>query len=101
MQLRTRWMFYGLLLSSWVAPGLGGQAIRLHVDLTDAPRNIYHSHLQIPVRAGQVSLVFPKWIPGNHRPSGPLAGLTGIRMEAGGHPVAWERDPMWRCMSFM
>src|SRR6202044_3797136 len=38
--------------------------------------------------------VFPKWIPGNHRPSGPLAGLTGIRMEAGGHPVAWERDPV-------
>ena len=94
MKVRARWMFCGLLLCSWISPGLTGQAIRLHVDLTDAPRNIYHSHLQIPVRGGQVSLVFPKWIPGNHRPSGPLAGLTGIRMEAGGHPVAWERDPI-------
>ena len=73
-------------------PALAAQAIRLHVDLTDAPRNIYHAHLQVPVHAGEVSLVFPKWIPGNHRPSGPLGGLTGIRMEAAGHTIAWQRD---------
>lgn len=73
---------------------LPAQVIRLHVDLNDAPRNIYHAHLQIPVHAGEVSLVFPKWIPGNHRPSGPLAGLTGVRMEAGGHPLSWDRDPV-------
>src|SRR5580693_4502112 len=49
---------------------LTAQAIRLHVDLSDAPRNIYHAHLQIPAHAGEMSLVFPKFIPGNHRPSG-------------------------------
>jgi len=70
------------------------QAIRLHVDLTDAPRNIYHAHLQFSVHAGDVSLVFPKWIPGNHRPSGPIAALTGIRMEADGRPLPWQRDPV-------
>jgi predicted metalloprotease with PDZ domain len=74
------------------APGLVAQAIRLHVDLTDAPRNIYHAQLQIPAHAGEMALVFPKWIPGNHRPSGPIGALTGIRIEAGGHPVAWQRD---------
>ncbi len=37
-------------------------------------------------------LAFPKWIPGNHRPSGPIGGLTGIHMEAAGHPLAWQRD---------
>ena len=68
--------------------------IRLHVDLTDAPRNIYHAHLQMPVHPGEVSLVFPKWIPGNHRPSGPIGAVTGIRMEAAGTPLAWERDPI-------
>jgi predicted metalloprotease with PDZ domain len=68
------------------------QTIQLHVDLTDAPRNIYHARLQIPAHAGDMSLVFPKWIPGNHRPSGPLAALTGIRMEAGGQPLSWQRD---------
>jgi predicted metalloprotease with PDZ domain len=62
------------------------------VNLTDAPRNIYHARLQIPVHAGNVALVFPKWIPGNHRPSGPIGGLTGIRMEAAGHSVPWQRD---------
>lgn len=68
------------------------QAIRLHVDLSDAPRNIYHAHLQIPAHAGEMSLVFPKWIPGNHRPSGPIAALTGIHMEAAGQPLSWQRD---------
>ena len=68
------------------------QAIRLHVDLTDAPRNIFHAHLQIPVHTGEMSLVFPKWIPGNHRPSGPVGALTGIRMDAAGQPISWRRD---------
>jgi len=78
----------------FLAPILNGQAIRLHVDLTDAPRNIYHAQMQIPAHSGEISLVFPKWIPGNHRPSGPIAGLTGIQMEATGHPLAWQRDPV-------
>ena len=39
-----------------------------------------------------MTLVFPKWIPGNHRPSGPIAALTGIHMEADGKPLLWQRD---------
>jgi predicted metalloprotease with PDZ domain len=73
---------------------LRAQVIDLHVDLTDAPRNIYHAKLKIPVHSGDVALVFPKWIPGNHRPSGPIGALTGIHMEAGGHPLSWQRDPI-------
>ncbi len=72
--------------------GLTAQSIRLHVDLTDAPRNIYHARLQIPAHAGEMRLVFPKWIPGNHRPSGPIGALTGIHMQAAGHELAWQRD---------
>jgi predicted metalloprotease with PDZ domain len=68
------------------------QAIRIAVDLTDAPRNIYHAKLNIPVKPGLFTLVYPKWIPGNHRPSGPIANLTGLRVEAGGRAVPWERD---------
>lgn len=71
---------------------LAAQAITLHVDLSDAPRNVYHAHLDIPASTGAMTLVFPKWIPGNHRPSGPIAALTGIRMEAAGKPLAWQRD---------
>lgn len=68
------------------------QSIRLHVDLTDAPRNIYHAKLSIPAKPGAMTLVFPEWIPGNHRPSGPIAALTGIHMEADGKTVIWQRD---------
>lgn len=80
----------GLLMS--VGHGASAQSLRLYVDLTDAPRNIYHAKLNIPAQPGAMTLVFPEWIPGNHRPSGPIAGLTGIRMEAAGKPVAWQRD---------
>src|SRR5579859_695553 len=89
-----RWLWMCALPSLLLIPELNGQSIRLHVDLTDAPRNIYHARLQIPVHAGDAALVFPKWIPGNHRPSGPIAGVTGIHMEAAGHALEWQRDPI-------
>jgi len=91
---RVPFFFLLLVLTSLVstAQQAFAQAIRLRVDLTDAPRNIYHAKLSIPVKPGAMTLVFPEWIPGNHRPSGPIAGLTGIRMEASGKEVAWQRD---------
>jgi predicted metalloprotease with PDZ domain len=70
------------------------QTIRLHVDLTDAPRNIYHAKLTVPAKPGAMTLVFPKWIPGNHRPSGPIAQVTGIHFEVAGAAVNWQRDPI-------
>ena len=66
--------------------------MQLFVDLTEAPRNIFHSKMTIPVKPGAFTLVYPKWIPGNHRPSGPIANFTGLRIEASGKPVAWQRD---------
>jgi predicted metalloprotease with PDZ domain len=70
------------------------QSIRLFVDLSDAPRNIYHSRLTMPVKPGPLTLVYPKWIPGNHRPAGPIANVAGVKMEAGGQTLAWQRDPV-------
>jgi len=72
----------------------GAQSMQLFVDLTDAPRNIFHSRLTFPVKPGPLTLVYPKWIPGNHRPSGPIANVTGIKMEAAGQTLAWQRDPI-------
>ena len=68
------------------------QSIQVSVDLSDAPRNIYHTRLTIPTKPGPLTLVYPKWIPGNHRPAGPIANLTGIKMEAAGQTLAWQRD---------
>jgi predicted metalloprotease with PDZ domain len=68
------------------------QAIKLSVDLTDAPRNIFHEHLTIPTKPGPQTFVYPKWIPGNHRPSGPITNLLGIKFSANGTGLPWERD---------
>jgi predicted metalloprotease with PDZ domain len=62
------------------------------VDLTDAPRNFFHSKVIVPASPGPMTLAYPKWIPGNHRPSGPIANLTGLHFKANGQEIPWERD---------
>lgn len=66
--------------------------IVLHVDLTDAPRHILHAHETIPVSAGALTLEYPQWIPGDHRPTGPIDNLTGVFIRANGKDIPWRRD---------
>jgi predicted metalloprotease with PDZ domain len=68
------------------------QPIQVSVDATHAPEKILHAQLQIPVTAGEVRLVFPKWIPGEHGPTGPIADLTGLKFFANGQRLAWRRN---------
>ena len=70
-------------------PGL----IKLVVDATDTTRAIFRVHESIPVsQAGPMVLLFPKWLPGNHGPSGPIDKLAGLVIHAGAAKVAWTRD---------
>ena len=41
-----------------------------------------------------MTFVYPKWIPGNHRPSGPIANVTGLHFRAGNQELTWHRDPI-------
>ena len=66
--------------------------IKLDVDATDATRKILHAHLQFPVQPGPLTLLYPKWIPGEHEPDGPITDLSGLKMSALGKPAAWRRD---------
>ncbi len=66
--------------------------ITLTVDASDAPRRIFHSTMTIPAAAGELTLVYPKWIPGDHGPTGPIADVAGFSVLAGGKPIAWRRD---------
>ena len=68
-------------------------AIQLSVDLTDAPRQVFHARESIPVKPGALTIYYPKWIPGEHSPSGPLENLTGVKFSAGGKAISWRRDP--------
>ncbi len=47
--------------------------LTLAVDATEAPRKIFHAKEAIPVTPGTATLYFPKWIPGEHGPTGPIA----------------------------
>jgi len=68
------------------------QAIKLSVDATQAPRNVLHTKFTIPVRPGPLTLFYPKWIPGEHSPTGPINDLVGLKLSANGKPIAWQRD---------
>lgn len=62
------------------------------LDARQVSRGLMFAHLTIPARPGPLTLVYPKWIPGEHGPTGPLRGLAALRMSAGGHALEWRRD---------
>ena len=68
------------------------QPIRITADLTDAPRKLYHAEVDIPVKPGSVALTTPEWIPGNHRPTGPVEDIVGVVFTANGKTLSWTRD---------
>src|SRR5258705_11753795 len=81
-----------LALASPAARGSALAPIRLRVDMTEAPERVLHAHLAIPVRPGEVTLFYPKWIPGEHGPTGPLVNVAGFTVVASGKPLEWKRD---------
>jgi predicted metalloprotease with PDZ domain len=67
--------------------------IRLIVDITDLARHIATVHETIPVHAaGDTVLLYPEWVPGDHSPTGPLAALADLVIEASGRKLPWVRD---------
>ncbi len=66
--------------------------VTLTVDATDAPRKIFHAQLQIPAEPGTLTLYYPKWIPGEHAPDGPVIDLAGLKFTGNGQRLQWRRD---------
>ena len=64
----------------------------LDVDATDAPLKILHATMTMAAKPGPLTLFYPKWIPGEHMPSGPIANLTGLHVFADGKELEWRRD---------
>src|SRR5947207_14278512 len=61
--------------------------ITIALDATDAPRKIFHAQLTIPASPGTLTLYYPKWIPGEHAPSGPVINLAGLKFMGNGQPL--------------
>jgi predicted metalloprotease with PDZ domain len=66
--------------------------IRIELDAREAPRRLLHARLAFPVKPGPLTLLYPKWIPGEHGPSGPVMNLAGLHFKAGGREIPWRRD---------
>ncbi|MGA2046795.1 MAG: M61 family peptidase [Terracidiphilus sp.] len=82
-----------ILLASAMVPALAQSGpIQIVADLSDAPRMLFHAEIDLPVTAGPLALTTPKWIPGNHMPTGPVDLITGVVFTANGAPVQWRRD---------
>jgi len=48
--------------------------------------------MTIPTKPGTLTLYYPKWIPGEHGPTGPVQDLAGLKFSADGKSLAWRRD---------
>jgi len=66
--------------------------INLSVDATEAPRKLFHARMTMPASPGPMTLVYPKWIPGEHGPTGPIINLAGLKINAVGKTLSWRRD---------
>jgi predicted metalloprotease with PDZ domain len=96
----TRAVCCSVLIAAWLAlvavpvcaqnppPG----PITIAVDATDAPRRLLHAKLQFPVKPGPLTLYYPKWMPADHSPDGPIWNLAGLHFSAGGKEIPWQQD---------
>ncbi len=92
--MRAAW-FNGVLVTALMLTSAVGQAadLRVRVDAREVARKRVHTDLTLAVHEGPLTLVFPKWIPGEHGPTGPLESIIGLTIRANGAPLPWRRDP--------
>jgi predicted metalloprotease with PDZ domain len=65
----------------------------LVVDETQAARRIAFVREEIRVRPGTLALAYPRWIPGEHGPTGPIQQFAALRIRSGNVLLPWTRDP--------
>jgi hypothetical protein len=78
----------GASSSSVAAP-----AMKLVVDESQAPRKLAFIHEELQVRPGALALAYPKWIPGEHGPTGPIEQFAVLQIHSGNTTLPWTRDP--------
>jgi predicted metalloprotease with PDZ domain len=66
--------------------------VALTVRLPNPQQQIFYVDEVMPVRPGPLTLYYPKYIPGDHAPDGPIGTMMGLEITAGGKRIAWLRD---------
>jgi predicted metalloprotease with PDZ domain len=71
-----------------------GGTMTLTVDASDTLSRAFKATQAIPVPAGtrEIVLVYPKWLPGNHGPTGQIHRLGDVRFTSGTRTLEWVRD---------
>ncbi len=83
------------LAASSVAQNQGTRPVgpvQLTVSLPHPAQQILEVQEVMPVRPGPLTLYYPKYIPGDHAPDGPIEAMMGLEITAAGHRIAWQRD---------
>ncbi|MGH9544841.1 MAG: M61 family metallopeptidase [Terriglobales bacterium] len=81
-----------VFVSPLFAAGSPAPQVSISVDATEAPRKIFHVRMTIPAKPGSLTLYYPKWIPGEHGPTGPIQDVAGLKFTANGMTLPWRRD---------
>jgi len=69
--------------------------LTLAVDATDLDHRVQRVTQTLPVaHAGRLTLLFPRWLPGHHGPTGDVSALAGLQVHAGRQRLDWRRDPL-------
>src|ERR1700730_2022516 len=68
--------------------------IALSVDLTNVNDRVLNVREAVPVKPGELTLLYPEWLPGTHSPSNPVVNLAGLIITANGKRISWLRDPV-------
>ena len=95
MQKRLRVCSFLVAVLALASPAVFAQrgvTISLTVDATRVPEQLVRTHEVIPVKPGSVTLYYPKWIPGEHSPDGPISNVTALKFSANGKTIPWQRD---------
>lgn len=68
--------------------------LTVRVDARDIARKRVHTELTLAVKSGPLTLVYAKWMPGEHGPTGPLESIIGLEIKAHDDRISWSRDPL-------
>ena len=71
-----------------------GADLTLRIDARDVARRHLQTHETLAVKPGPLVLVYPKWIPAEHAPAGPLDTIIGLEITANGQRLVWQRNPL-------
>jgi predicted metalloprotease with PDZ domain len=92
----TTWTACHLALATailWAPVASHAADLTVRLDARDLARKKIHSDVTIAATPGPLTLVFAKWMPGEHGPTGPLDVMIGLEIRANGQRLAWARDP--------